>query len=1143
MKIWQAILKFIKGEHKIKLIFAILILLIIWLALPWVSINGLYPFASIGARITLTLIGFLGVGLWYGILFAQKHQWQSFTIVKQFALKIWNYLRNALQTSWQYSKEYYFDVHDRIKSDRKHRRLKRLPWYLILGAPNSGKRSFMQQSGLYFQRPEHLGPEALNYTEEFPDFEWWFTQQGIVVDVMTSDIEKDASAWKQFIKLLKRERKNRPFNGVILTLSLPQLLLQSNKERQAFVQHLAIYIRDIYSQFKAYVPVYIVFNQCDLLEGFIEFFENLSKEEINQVWGMTLPIQGCNDLQNVLNFFNQEYTALITQLRKRVMWAFDGEKTMRGRELIHAFPQQMLLFRKPIENLLAEIYGATRYQRAVQLRGLYFMSCSQGNGSPNDFLLHAMSKKFQLVRPHFQRLQRIGEAYFVRALFFEVLLPEANSLGDSERRKKVRHVMYRALLIACPVLILALGFGMHEAYVENQLNLSATQQYINQYNTNVGKISQGDPSLIDTLPALQSLQRAKALYTQDEPFSLHLLWASHSIKNTIAAAEQRALRSLFLTRIAAQLETDLKKNSSDQNVLYADLKGYLVFSADADAQQYALKAPLEYQWERDYIHQPRLQIALKSFLDQALLNSVGKLSLDQTLIGRIRRQLSQVDPAQRAYGLLTMRATLSNAQNLDILQVAGNRFAQVFVMNDDQSSIPSLYTKAAYVTVFRKQYEAIAEEVAEDNRVIGLSNVTNTKDDQASLAVSLQTTYNRNYIQSWNNALTSISVKSFTNLNQLVNALDVLTSNDSPMTRLLNSAYDNTSEVENDQVVVADYFKNLNNYSSNSGLGTHWRDTVKVLKQLHDYLVTLQAAPDQDQASFDAAKAVIQGKAKNPVKQLTEMANNAPEPVKHWLTSLADDSWKIILNGAHNKMNAAWNSQITPTYNSGMRDRFPLNSAAQSSVSMDAFNTLFGYGGALDKYFNDYLKPFINTDNDTWQLYNQQGLTIQIPAVYITIFQRAQTIREEFFPNGANQAQLNLTIKPLILDKQASSIQFAIGAQTIEYSHGPQNETSITWPLPFSGQASSVVLTTFSGDQYNRSADGPWSLFRIFHYGVFKARGDTGSYKFDLGFNNHNASFLITGPSNVNVFTLKDLIGYSLPTTIAPTFIEHKEKK
>ncbi len=43
------------------------------------------------------------------------------------------------------------------------------------------------------------------------------------------------------------------------------------------------------------VPVYVLFTKADLVAGFVEFFDSLGKEEREQVWGVTLPLDDGKD--------------------------------------------------------------------------------------------------------------------------------------------------------------------------------------------------------------------------------------------------------------------------------------------------------------------------------------------------------------------------------------------------------------------------------------------------------------------------------------------------------------------------------------------------------------------------------------------------------------------------------------------------------------------------------------------------------------------------------------------------------------------------------------------------------------------------------------------------------------------------------
>jgi type VI secretion system protein ImpL len=358
---------------------------------------------------------------------------------------------------------------------------------------------------------------------------------------------------------------------------MPDLMLLSNQKRQEFVQDISRTIREVHENFKSYVPVYLIFTKCDQVEGFMEFFNDMSKEELLQVWGISLPLNECNNLHAVQSLFNREYTHLVNQLRKRVLWAFDTERNSRGRELIHSFPQQMQLLKQPIETFILELFSATRYQKALQLRGLYFTSSKQ-EGQSYDFLLAALSKKFQLVPPTLHRPQRMGECYFARHLFAEVIYPESNALGESERSKRRSTFFYRSALMLMPALVLGLSMAMYSGYQENLSTLNLVDSHLANYQQAYANLNQSDVSLESILPLLNEINAARELY-RHSPWAMDTLFATHTIASSLNDALMRNLHSLYLPRVASQIEAALNQNINDQNLLYATLKGYLAFSA------------------------------------------------------------------------------------------------------------------------------------------------------------------------------------------------------------------------------------------------------------------------------------------------------------------------------------------------------------------------------------------------------------------------------------------------------------------------------------------------------------------------------------------------------------------------------------
>lgn len=666
MKVLE-LLKKIPGKNN--LLLAIILFLVVWFILPHITLNGVQPFSSVEARLLVLAVIALAWLIKIGISLLQKHKTKALPMVIEKLKRAGTAIKNFCLWLFTSSKTNFKEFKYKVQRDKQKRRLRRLPWYLVLGAPQSGKKTLLANFGLYYAQPEHFGEDAINYINQHPDFEWWFSEQAVLIDPINKDKERDTLGWKKLLKLLKKERSHKPLNGIILTFSLADLLLYSNQNRQEFIQDVCRYIRDLHETFKSLVPVYFVLTKCDQVEGFMEFFNDMSKEELNQVWGMTLPYHECTDLNAVRAFFTKEYNNLINQLRKRVLWAFDTERNLRGRELILSFPQQMQLLKKPLESFLLELFGATRYQKALQMRGLYFISSKQ-EGEPYDFLLQAMSKKFQLVPPTVHRPQRMGECYFARSLIHEVIFPEAPILGDSERSKRIRSIAYRLCTIAAPLLVLLAGVAMYQGYQDNVANLNLVDNHIANYQNGLTTLDQTNPSLTTILPLLDELNAAHNLY-RNKPLAMDSLYESGAIGSTLDDTLQRALHSLFLPRIAAEIETSLNQNISDQNLLYATLKGYLAFSASDYSKSSAVKAPMEYSWNKDYLTQAATESKLKYYLDTATQEPIEKLPLDRNLINRIRGQLEAIVPSNRAYGLLELGSTVSDLPDLMLSTAVG----------------------------------------------------------------------------------------------------------------------------------------------------------------------------------------------------------------------------------------------------------------------------------------------------------------------------------------------------------------------------------------------------------------------------------------------------------------------------------------
>ncbi len=173
--------------------------------------------------------------------------------------------------------------------------LYQLPWYMIIGAPGAGKTTALVNSGLQFPLADKFGKSALRGIGGTRNCDWWFTNDAVLLDTagrystQESQQERDASEWHHFLDLLRKYRGRQPINGVIVTLSVSDLLSQSPEALRNQALALRQRLMELHDRLGIRFPVYVLVTKADLLKGFRSYFASLDKAQREQIWGFTFP--------------------------------------------------------------------------------------------------------------------------------------------------------------------------------------------------------------------------------------------------------------------------------------------------------------------------------------------------------------------------------------------------------------------------------------------------------------------------------------------------------------------------------------------------------------------------------------------------------------------------------------------------------------------------------------------------------------------------------------------------------------------------------------------------------------------------------------------------------------------------------------
>ncbi|MBV8913942.1 MAG: type VI secretion system membrane subunit TssM, partial [Acetobacteraceae bacterium] len=483
------------------------------------------------------------------------------------------------------------------------KKLSMLPWYMFIGPPGAGKTTALINSGLKFPLAEKEGPTALRGVGGTRNCEWWFTDEAVLIDTagryttQDSQADIDSAGWLGFLKLLKKHRRRQPVNGIIVAISLSDLSLLSEEERIAHAKAVRRRLRELNEELGVRAPVYVLFTKADLIAGFVEFFDNIGKEEREQVWGATFAVDDGKDPDGAVARFGPEFNLLLARLNDRMLERVHQEPDIRRRRLIYGFPQQVASLKDVANDFLQECFRPSRLEPRSLLRGVYLTSGTQ-DGTPIDRLLGTMAAEFGLPRQAVASFSGTGRSYFLTRLVREVIFGEASLVStDPKVERRIRWTHRGAYALAALVLLL-LGAAWTNSYFGNRELIAqvhaATTRYTEQYQE-LAKRGPADTDLPAVVPPLDTLKSMRGGYGEKDlatPVALTFgLYQGAKLGIAATDAYTNALNRLLLPRLLSRVETRLQANMNNLDFLYQTLKVYLILG-----RQGPLDKDLVTQW-------------------------------------------------------------------------------------------------------------------------------------------------------------------------------------------------------------------------------------------------------------------------------------------------------------------------------------------------------------------------------------------------------------------------------------------------------------------------------------------------------------------------------------------------------------------
>jgi type VI secretion system protein ImpL len=1131
------------------LIALLFIALVIWFIGPYISIGDYQPFGSILGR----FIGILAVvGIWLVVKLVKKllGQKKGDKLVANVAAQEDPSSAKGAADAKQLRERFEEAIGALRKSKGGRLNLYDLPWYMIIGPPGSGKTTVIVNSGLKFPLSQKFGKEALRGVGGTRNCDWWFTDQAIMLDTagryttQDSDEKSDAAGWHEFLTLLRKFRKRRPINGVIVAMSMTDLLAASEVDRRKHVAAIQKRLDELSKELRISLPVYVMFTKTDLLAGFTEFFDDLVQENRAQVWGTTYPIEASRSGQ-APERFAAGFDELVARLDARAMTRLEGERDVQRRALIFGFPRQFAATRRTTTEFVEEIFGADGFQGKVLLRGVYFTSGTQ-EGTPMDRLLGVLARNFGLgVAAMAPQQPGRGKAFFIQRLLNEVLFKETGIAGV-DRRMEIRQGLAQAAAYIGVLLVTILGvIWMSVSYSRNKEYLTVVQKAAEPLAL-VGKAASPDLTAgMDRLNALRGVVDVAESFVGDVPLAMRAgLYQGNAMGQSARNAYLAELNSTLAPAIAIHFHDRLIALNAEPDKLYEYLKAYLMLGDPSHLDAEQLKFVTDVEWAQQYSDDDITRQQLSAHVAALVANTdrVQPVTLDKEVVDRARISLRSASLPVLILSRLRL-GYVNDPRALDLGTELGLTGADVFTRSgkDLDEKFPALYTRRVFEEVAVSGKLTAVNDFVSDSWVLGEG--TASRADVPRLAAELMSTYEDAYIRAWEELIGELQAKSASNERDMADLMALVASPTSPLRNLLLVIDTNTNfakplkaEDASDaakQSVAARAEQKLE--SIFTGAKQVEKPGTRITRRFAQYHKLVEGQPgampiDSTLRAIGTVRQLIQASApgvgstgidpaanrqvQDAVVQLKVEAKQLPPTLSKLVEDIAQQSQKTSERSTNAVLANSYRSEVAAQCSQLLGRRYPF-AVSTADVGLADFSQVFGYNGLFDQFYRTKLAQYVDNSRSVWRW--QEGAALIGAGVSLPLFQRVEEIRQIYFRPGGTNPEVRFNLTPESLDANVRRLAIDIEGQLVEYRHGPQRTVPIVWPGPNPGRAS-ILFEESGGSGPNKAYSGTWALFRLLEQAQVVPQSDGRTYAVTFSVNGRTARLTLEASSARNPF-------------------------
>lgn len=963
-----------------------------------------------------------------------------------------------------------------------------LPWYIVAGAPKSGKSSLVLGSGLNFQTLPSQRQSEQKFIRPTREIDWRVTSDAVFVDTaghFQTD-SADSEDWAAVLETIKKHRSTRPLDGFILAVSTERILHADDKEIEEMAKTTRARLDEATKSFKTKFPVYLVFTHADAIEGFRDSFSTSKKEGENLIWGTTIPLEKSDNAQAL---FDGEYEILQESVMKRRLIRLSAPFSPMRQLRIFNFPLHFAAARRKLGSFVSTLFRPNPFSESPFLRGFYFTAVPVNRSSRN------------AARPGANAPKTVGDAYFTKKFFRDVLLRDKDLVKTFQQQKQKPPVLGWLLTFAGAFLTLVLLALVAVSLFNNKRLLEDAQAKGDTVLTIVKSDAGKDPlskspdearreidaveDLRKVLVKLDEYEREGApfymrfgMYSGDRIFRERLLNIYYNaieqrFKQPTLKRVEKELAQFSGTNQTASAAVDPGSLSDEEEEALGEkydlLKTYLMWSGEEEYRRRAEPTAFSDELEEFWFAESNLPADFKETAKFQLdfyfkqidrensyagdTSGFPRIDLNSGLVSAARNKLK----AYPNYLRYLKRVTTEVSKEVDPVTVETALAGRSQGVLEGTHTVPGAYTLEGFRDHMKEALEKADEELSKDDWVMGEKAAGGAT--QATELNKLQEKYFNEYTDQWREFVRSVSVIKYDSRENMTKALDAFSAEESPMKILLEEVarHTNLSAGTESEGWIA-WIKSF--WSSKSGSETGGNTAVEKafrplfafvgqnkegggegeaspiaqygtkLKSLAEYLTGASADKIQkltkELAEEKGAFAAGLNKVDQHLNTTTEgfKATAAGQEIAALLKEPVTQVRVFFGAGVKEQIEKIWTNQIL-TKAREIEKGYPFDESGEADLNKVA-DFLNPVSGTLSKFYEDNLERYFEKKDE--KLVVKEGSGINFNPAFVEYLNNAFALREALFDGKATP---NFAYEYKLLPVEGAIIEITIDGNKI----------------------------------------------------------------------------------------------------------------